>query len=63
MTEEWTAVYKFARLCALALTLAGIAFYVYAPSRRKRLEEPALRMLEEERGETRVRRCGWRGLQ
>lgn len=42
------ALYKFARLAALALVLVGIAIYVASPGRRARLEEPAARMLEED---------------
>ena len=49
MTElEWIAVYKFARLGFLAMTLLGIAIYLYRPSQRERFESPALRMLEED---------------
>jgi cbb3-type cytochrome oxidase subunit 3 len=47
-TEDWAGVYKLARLALLALALAGIAIYLFWPSRRKRLEEPARRMLEED---------------
>lgn len=46
--EEWVALYKFARLGALALVLAGIAVWLYRPSQRERFEAPARRMLEEE---------------
>ncbi len=48
--QEWTGLYKFARLAFLALCLVGIALYVYHPARRRRLEEPAHRMLEEDDG-------------
>lgn len=48
MSEEWIALYKLARLALLAAALVGIAVWVYRPSRRERLEEPARRMLEEE---------------
>ena len=50
MTPEvdWVALYKLARLGALALGLAGIGVWLYWPSRRERLEAPARRMLEEE---------------
>lgn len=46
--EEWGALYKLARLGALALTLAGIAAWLFTPSRRDRLEAPAKRMLEDD---------------
>jgi cbb3-type cytochrome oxidase subunit 3 len=45
---EWVGLYKFARLALLALALAGIAVWLFARSRRDRLEEPARRMLEED---------------
>jgi hypothetical protein len=45
---EWVALYKLGRLALLAVTLLAIALYVASPARRARLEEPALRMLEEE---------------
>jgi cbb3-type cytochrome oxidase subunit 3 len=47
-SDEWVAIYKFARMAFLALCLLGIALYLYHPSRRQRLEEPARRMLEED---------------
>jgi hypothetical protein len=46
--EDWAALYKLSRLGFLALTLAGIAIYLYTGGRRDRLEEPALRMLQED---------------
>jgi cbb3-type cytochrome oxidase subunit 3 len=46
--DDWAGVYKFARLAILALALAGIAIYLFNPRRKKRLEEPAKRMLEDE---------------
>jgi hypothetical protein len=46
--EDWAALYKFARLAFLALCLAGIAAYLFAGSRRERLEAPARRMLEDD---------------
>jgi cbb3-type cytochrome oxidase subunit 3 len=45
---DWVALYKFGRLAVLALALLGIAIWLYRPSRRERLEEPARRMLEED---------------
>lgn len=45
---EWVALYKIGRLALLALVLLGIAVYVANPRRREALEEPALRMLEED---------------
>jgi cbb3-type cytochrome oxidase subunit 3 len=45
---EWVGLYKFARLALLALALAAIAAWLFARSRRDRLEEPARRMLEED---------------
>lgn len=45
---EWIAVYKFARLGVLALTLLGITIWAFSGSRKERLEEPALRMLEDD---------------
>jgi len=48
--DDWIALYKFGRLGALAIGLVGIAAYLFAGSRRERLEAPALRMLEEDDG-------------
>lgn len=45
---EWIALYKLGRLALLALLLAGIAAWLFARSRRERLEEPARRMLEDD---------------
>jgi hypothetical protein len=46
--EDWAGIYKFARLALLALGLVAIAIYVYDPRRARRLEEPAIRMLEDD---------------
>lgn len=46
--DEWAGLYKLARLGLLALTLVGIAIWLYRPSEAKRLEAPALRMLEDD---------------
>lgn len=46
--EDWTGLYKFARLAILALTLLGIAIYLYRGKNRERFEAPARRMLEDE---------------
>jgi hypothetical protein len=46
--EDWIALYKFGRLAFLALTLLGIAIYLYTGNRAERLELPARRMLEED---------------
>jgi hypothetical protein len=46
--DDWAALYKLGRLGLLALTLLAIGIYVYAPSRRERLEAPARRMLEDD---------------
>jgi cbb3-type cytochrome oxidase subunit 3 len=48
MTEEWAGIYKFARLGLLALSLGGIAIWLYRPSQKARLEAPARRMLEDD---------------
>jgi len=45
---DWVALYKFGRMALLALALLGITVYLFAPSRRERLEAPAHRMLEED---------------
>jgi hypothetical protein len=47
--DDWVALYKLGRLGILAITLLAIAIYLFAPSRRSRLEEPARRMLENDR--------------
>lgn len=47
--EDWAALYKFARLAFLALVLGGITIYLFGSSRKERLEEPARRMLEDEK--------------
>lgn len=48
--EDWAGVYKFARLAVLALVLGGIALYLFTGSqaKKRRLEEPAKRMLEDD---------------
>lgn len=46
--EDWTALYKFGRLAFLALTLLGIAIWVYMPGRKETLEAPARRMLHDD---------------
>jgi cbb3-type cytochrome oxidase subunit 3 len=46
--EDWAGIYKFARLAILALALGAIAFWLYRPQRKERLEEPARRMLEDD---------------
>lgn len=46
--EEWAGLYKFVRLAVLALALAGIAIWLFRPSRKERLEQPARRMLEDD---------------
>jgi len=48
MSEEWVAIYKFARLAVLALALCGIAIHLYRGKNRERFEEPARRMLEDD---------------
>jgi cbb3-type cytochrome oxidase subunit 3 len=45
---EWVALYKLGRLAFLALTLVGLAVWLYRPSQRERFEAPARRMLEED---------------
>ena len=44
---EWVALYKFGRLALLAISLCGIAVYLYGTSRGRSLEDVATRMLEE----------------
>jgi cbb3-type cytochrome oxidase subunit 3 len=46
--DEWVGVYKFGRLALIAIGLLGVAVYLYHPARRRRLEEPARRMLDED---------------
>ncbi len=48
--EDWSSLYKFARLAALAAALVGIAVWLFRPSQKERLEAPARRMLEEDEG-------------
>jgi hypothetical protein len=45
---EWVALYKLARLAILAGTLTTIALWLFARSRKERLEAPAQRMLEDD---------------
>ena len=52
---DWAGLYKFARLAFLALTLLAIAVWVFWPSRKERLEEPARRMLEDDDSEEEIR--------
>lgn len=42
---EWIGLYKLARLAFLAVTLVAIGRWLFAESRRERLEAPAQRML------------------
>jgi cbb3-type cytochrome oxidase subunit 3 len=46
--DDWIALYKFGRLAVLAFALVGITIYLFARSRKERLEAPAHRMLEED---------------
>lgn len=48
MTPDWVALYKLGRLALLAVALVAITVWVFARSRKERLEEPARRMLEED---------------
>ena len=50
---EWVALYKFARIAALALVLVGIVAWVYRSGAKDELERPARRMLEDEEDERR----------
>lgn len=45
--EEWIAIYKGLRLPLLGMLLTFITIYVFWPSRKKTMEEPAERMLED----------------
>jgi hypothetical protein len=45
---EWVGLYKLVRLAFLAGTLVGVARWLYAESRRERLEAPAFRMLSDD---------------
>lgn len=47
--EDWAGVYKLVRLAVLALALIGIAIWLFRGKRKQRLEEPARRMLEDDR--------------
>jgi cbb3-type cytochrome oxidase subunit 3 len=46
--DDWVGLYKFLRLAVLALALLGIAVWLFWPSHKERLEEPARRMIEED---------------
>lgn len=46
--EDWAGIYKLARLGILALVLLAIAIWLFRGKRKKRLEEPAQRMLEDD---------------
>jgi hypothetical protein len=46
--DAWIGLYKLARMALLAGTLLAIALYLFAGSRRERLEAPARRALEED---------------
>jgi cbb3-type cytochrome oxidase subunit 3 len=46
--DDWSGIYKFARLLVLFLALVGIAVWLFRPARKERLEEPARRMLEDD---------------
>lgn len=48
MSDEWVGLYKFARLVFLAVSLIGIAVWLFRPSQKARFEAPATRMLEED---------------
>jgi cbb3-type cytochrome oxidase subunit 3 len=50
---EWVAMYKLARIAALALVLVGIAVWVYRSGARDEMERPARRMMEDEEDEIR----------
>jgi hypothetical protein len=45
---EWIGLYKLARLALLAGSLVAIGIWLFAASRKERLEAPALRMLAED---------------
>jgi hypothetical protein len=45
---EWVGLYKLARLAFLAGALGAIALWLFAASRRDRLEAPAQRMLQDD---------------
>jgi cbb3-type cytochrome oxidase subunit 3 len=53
--DDWAGIYKFARLAFLALSLLGIGIWLYWPSHKDRMEEPARRMLRDDDLEERVR--------
>ena len=46
--DDWAQLYKFGRLAFLALSLLGIAIWLYLPAHKERFESPARRMLEED---------------
>ena len=45
---EWVGLYKLARLAILAGTLTALALWLFAASRKERLEAPARRMLADD---------------
>jgi hypothetical protein len=45
---EWIGLYKLARLALLAGALVAIGLWLFAKSRKERLEAPARRMLSDE---------------
>ncbi len=45
---DYVALYKLGRLAVLALALVAIAFYLFSRKRRRQLELPAQRMMEED---------------
>ena len=46
--DDFIAIYKGLRLPLLGLILAGIAFYVFRPKNKKRLEQAKYNMLDEQ---------------
>lgn len=45
---EWVGLYKLARLALLAGVLVAIGLWLFARSRKERLEAPARRMLADD---------------
>jgi len=45
---EWIGLYKLARLGLLAVALVAIGLWLFAPRRKKELEAPARRMLDDD---------------
>jgi hypothetical protein len=56
MEWDWVALYKLFRLAYLAGTLVLVARWLFAESRRERLEAPARRMLSDDDLAHQVRR-------